>query len=355
MIDKRQFGKMPDGQTVDSYILTNNNGMAVEILTLGAIIRSWKLACDPSVDIVLGFDSVAEYLSDQSYLGRTVGRYANRIENGKFTLAEKTYSVSTNLQGNCLHGGVEGFHNRIWAVTKTQDNPSPSVTLSLTSEDGDQGFPGTLKVDVTFSLDQEDRLTIEYHGLCNQDTVFNPTQHSYFNLAGHDSGSIFDQQITLAANYYTPADENAIPTGDIKSVDNTAFDLRQPTPFKQAIQQQDEAIKAANGLDHNWCVDGFTPAQEKLNWVADVTEPKSGRVLVTETTMPGAQIYTGNFIGENTLGKNNTRYAAYHGFCIESQFYPNSPNQAEFPSATLRANSPFVSRTSYQIKQKSQQ
>ncbi|MBU2876659.1 MULTISPECIES: aldose epimerase family protein [Aliiglaciecola] len=355
MIDTNQFGKMPDGQVVDSYILTNKNGMSVEILTLGAIIRSWTLATDPNVDIVLGFDSVDDYLSDQSYLGRTVGRYANRIEKGLFKIAEKQYSVSTNLQGNCLHGGVDGFHNRIWSVSNLLERPDPSITLSLISEDGDQGFPGTLTVDVIFTLDQEDRLTIEYRGLCNQDTVFNPTQHSYFNLAGHDSGGIFDQQITLSANFYTPADENAIPTGEIRSVDNTAFDLRQPTPFGKAIKQQDEEIKAASGLDHNWCVDGFSQDQQKLQLVAQVTEPKSGRTLVTETTMPGAQIYTGNFLGENTLGKNNTKYAAYHGFCIESQFYPNSPNQAAFPSATLLANTPFVSRTSYQVKQKSQQ
>ncbi|MEP4888499.1 MAG: aldose epimerase family protein [Aliiglaciecola sp.] len=355
MIDKSQFGQMPDGQIIDSYILTNNNGMSVEILTLGAIIRSWRLATDPSVDIVLGFDNVTDYLSDQSYLGRTVGRYANRIKDGEFKIADKSYSVSTNLQGNCLHGGVDGFHNRLWSVTNTEDDLYPSVTLRLTSDDGDQGFPGTLNLDVTFSLDQEDRLTIEYHALSSQDTVFNPTQHSYFNLAGHDSGTIFDQQIQLSANNYTPADENAIPTGEIKPVKDTAFDLRQLTPFGQAINQQDQAIKAANGLDHNWCVEGFSTAQDKLQWVADVIEPKSGRVLITHTTMPGVQIYTGNFIGEATLGKNNIKYAPYHGFCIETQFYPDSPNQAEFPSATLPANTAFVSKTSYQIKQKSQQ
>ncbi|GAC15575.1 aldose epimerase family protein [Aliiglaciecola lipolytica] len=348
MIEKSEFGQMPDGQKIECYTLCNDNGMRVEILTLGAIIRSWKLANESATDIVLGFDSVDEYLADQGYIGRTVGRYANRIENGRFNIDGNEYAVSTNLQGNCLHGGVDGFHNRVWTAGKIAEQPNPSITLSLISEDGDQGFPGTLAVDVTFSLDQEDRLTIEYHALSNQDTVFNPTQHSYFNLAGHQSGNIFAQQIKVFSDHYTPADKNAIPTGEVKSVENTAFDLRAGMSFYDAIHQQDEEIQVANGLDHNWCAKDFNSNQENLNLVAEVTEPNSGRKLITRTSMPGVQVYTGNFIGE-TKGKDNAKYADYQGFCIESQFYPDSPNQAHFPSATLIAKHPFISRTSYQI------
>ncbi|GAA0855502.1 aldose epimerase family protein [Aliiglaciecola litoralis] len=349
MIEKRQFGNMPNGQTVDAYTLTNDNGMSIDILTLGATIRSWKLAQHNPTDVVLGFDSVDDYLADQGYMGRTVGRYANRIEKGQFQLNGETYNVSTNLQGNSLHGGVVGFHNRIWKVSDALDRSKASIILRLTSEDGDQGFPGNLRVDVTFTLDDNNCLTIDYRARSDQDTVFNPTQHSYFNLAGHDSGAIYEQRINAFASHYTPANNQAIPSGEIKAVRNTAFDLNQSKTFGSLIHQPDPEIQTASGLDHNWCVDGFKSDQSALQLAAEVTEPATGRKLLVRTSMPGIQIYTGNFIGTSPVGKGGVTYAPYSGFCIESQFYPNSPNQTGFPSSVLKANATFVSSTSYQI------
>jgi aldose 1-epimerase len=349
VIEKRQFGTMPNGQLVEAYTLTNHTGTSVEILTLGATIRSWKLSDHNALDMVLGFDSVADYLADQGYIGRTVGRYANRIAKGHFEISGAQHQVSTNLQDNSLHGGVDGFHNRVWRVSNIQQSPVPTLTLSLTSKDGDQGFPGNLNVSVSFTLDDNHCLTIEYRGVSDKDTVFNPTQHSYFNLAGHDSGDIFAQKIQANASHYTPANADAIPTGEIKSVTGTAFDLSVESTFDKLVHQQDPEIQAANGLDHNWCVDGYTSQSQQLRLAAVVTEPQSGRKLVTHTTMPGIQIYTGNFIGDTAKGKNRANYAPYCGFCIETQFYPNSPNEPSFPSALLKANTEFVSRTSYQI------
>ncbi|WJG08739.1 aldose epimerase family protein [Aliiglaciecola sp. LCG003] len=349
MIEQTLFGHMPDGHPITSYTLTNQNNMSVEVLTLGATIRSWQLGDPKQTDIVLGFDCVDDYLADQGYLGRTVGRYANRIENGLFKIDGNPIKVSTNLQGNSLHGGVDGFHNRIWTVTKQANSAEPSICLSLISEDGDQGFPGTLSVDVTMQLDKHNCLSIEYRAISNQDTVFNPTQHTYFNLAGHDSGQVFEQLIKVHASHYTPANEQAIPTGELKSVKGTAFDLQHFTKLGTLIHQDDAQIKAASGLDHNWCVDGFDAAQQHLQLAAEVIEPISGRKLIARTTMPGVQVYTGNFIGSDLIGKNDQHYCAHQGFCIESQFYPNSPNVAHFPSPILRAGQSFVSTTSYQI------
>lgn len=351
MIEKRVFGSMPDGQAVQAYSLTNTKGTSIEILTLGATIRSWKLAGDKTIDVVLGYDTVDDYLADQGYLGRTVGRYANRIAKGQFKLNNRKHQVSTNLQGNALHGGIDGFHNRLWQVADNQAYDSNVVCMSLYSEDGDQGFPGNLQVTVLFSLDDSNCLTIEYRAQCDQDTLFNPTQHSYFNLAGHDSGVIYDQKIKAYASFYTPADEQAIPLGDIKAVAGSAFDLSHELPFGTLIDQKDPEIRSASGLDHNWCVDGFSPDQSKMNLAAVVTEPERGRQLIMRTSMPGLQIYTGNFIGSLPIGKGKVTYSPYCGFCLESQFYPDSPNQPGFPSPVLKANTAFVSRTSYQILQ----
>lgn len=347
-IQQQVFGTMPDGEQVDSFTLSNNQGSSVTLLTLGATIQSWKINDhNGQSDIVLGFDKVEGYLADQGYIGRTVGRYANRIANGRFCIDGTEYNVSTNLQGNSLHGGVDGFHNRIWSVGGLVDD-SPSVTLNLLSPDGDQGFPGNLEVKVTFTLDDDNCLSIEYYAQSDKDTLFNPTQHSYFNLAGHDSGDILSQQVRLMASHYTPADEHAIPTGEIISVKNTAFDLTQLSVLAERVKSQDPEIKAASGLDHNWCIDGFDPAQHTARTAATIVDPKSARKLIMRTTMPGVQVYTANFLGD-TQGKEGALYGQYHGVCLESQFYPNSPNEPGFPSPVLRKDSEFRSTTTYQL------
>lgn len=347
MLTTTEFGTTQDGQTVQAFHLTNSNNVSVVILSLGATIQQWRLP--DGCDIVLGFDTLADYLQDQAYLGRTVGRYANRIENGQFTLNEIQHNVSTNLQGNSLHGGVNGFHNRIWTLSDSDNSHTPSITLTLVSEDGDQGFPGTLTVDVCFSLNNDNCLHIAYSASCDQDTVFNPTQHSYFNLAGHDSGNVNGHQIQVFASHYTPANSGGIPTGELKSVTQTPFDLRHPIAIGLANSQQDPEIQSTQGLDHNFCLDEFDPKQQTMTVAAIVTEPNSGRKLITCTSMPGVQIYTANFLGGHPLGKGGKAYSQYQGFCVESQFYPNSPNQHNFPSPVVRKGHSFRSMTSYQV------
>lgn len=349
MLKTTTFGTMPDGQKVEAITLVNSNGMQVTLLTLGATIQKWCLADANHTDIVLGFDSLEDYLNDTAYLGRTVGRYANRIAKGRFKLEGQPYQVSVNLQGNALHGGSQGFHNRVWRVIDTQQSPSPAVTLQLISEDGDQGFPGTLTVTVQVSLDDTDTLNIEYRASSDKDTVFNPTQHSYFNLAGHDSGEVLNQHLQVLASHYTPADESGIPSGEIRAVHGNAFDLTQLRPIGEINQQDDPQLRQTQGLDHNFCLDGFDESQTQSRLVAVAMEPVSGRKLLTRTSMPGAQIYTGNFLGATPVGKKGVRYGAYHGFCIESQFYPDSPNQPTFPSTMLRKGEHFHSLTSYQV------
>ncbi|GAB5379110.1 aldose epimerase family protein [Aliiglaciecola sp. M165] len=350
MIERTQFGTMPDGQIVESFIMTNKNGISVEILTLGAIIRSWTINDENQTDIVLGFDTVEDYLADQGYIGRTVGRYANRIEKGQFSLGGVPFQVNTNLQGHCLHGGKDGFHNRLWRVTHIDDDEQQmSLRLRIISQDGDQGFPGTLRVDVTFALDQDNGLTITYEAESDADTVFNPTQHSYFNLAGHDSGEVFEQSLQVVSRHYTPANSQGIPTGEIREVEGTAFDLNDASKLEELIHHTDPQITAANGLDHNWCIENFDPKQQTLQLAAIASDAKHGRKLLVHTTMPGVQVYTGNFVGDKPKGKGDVTYGPYHAFCVESQFYPNSPNESAFPSPELKAGETFISKTRYQI------
>lgn len=347
MIVRNSFGKMPDGSEVEAITLENALGNQVVILTLGATIQQWNLATD-SVDLVLGFDSVEDYLTDAHYIGRTVGRYANRIAAGKFAIDGDGHQVSVNQKGNSLHGGESGFHNRLWEIAAIDDSETPSVTVTLTSPDGDQGFPGTLVTQVTFTLDNHDCLTIHYTAECDKDTVFNPTQHTYFNLRGHNSGKVFDQQVRLIASQYTPADDRGIPTGEVKTTRGTPFDLSELQPFGQLIKHQHPEIVAANGLDHNWCIDGFDPTQIEERLAAVTVDPASGRKMLTRTSMPGLQVYTANFLGAANA-KQGSKYAPFDGFCLESQFYPNSPNEPAFPSPVLRKGQKFQSTTSYQI------
>lgn len=353
MITIQHFGQMPDGQDVERYSLINQHNMQVDILTYGAIIQRWLVPGEKPTDIVLGFDDLNSYVNDSSYIGRTVGRYANRIANGQFKLKGNRYQVSTNLGEHSLHGGKNGFSARVWQVKVLSEQDNPSIELSLESEDGDQGFPGKLLAKVTFSLTESNSLHICYEAEADQDTLFNPTQHSYFNLAGHDSGHIGQQVVSVNADKNTPTAELSIPTGELADVQNSAFDLRQPQPFETSLSMADADIKLTNGLDHNWCVNGFSVdaqgIQNSINRAAEVYEPNSGRRLIVNTSMPGIQVYTANFIGDDLAGKANAVYATHHAFCLETQFYPDSPNQQGFPSAELKKGMKFKSITEYVV------
>ncbi|MDU0356461.1 aldose epimerase family protein, partial [Paraglaciecola aquimarina] len=338
MIKSRHFGTLANGQEVTQYTLINKQGVSVDILTLGGILRRFQLPTSQgNKDIVLGFDTLEEYLTDGSYLGALVGRYANRIAQGKFSLNDQEFRVEVNQAGNCLHGGKVGFNAYPWNVEVLAENETPSLKLSILSWDGDQGFPGSIQVDVIYTLTENNTLRIEYFAKTDKDTVFNPTNHAYFNLNGHNSGSVKDHLISLVASSYTPTNENAIPTGEIASVKGTPFDLTELSPIKIALASSHPQIKYGNGLDHNMCLDNFSPIQTKANFAGTCVSDEAQIKMDVFTSMPGMQIFTANHF-KDMPGKSAAIYQANQGVCFESQFYPDSPNQPHFPSPILKAN-----------------
>jgi aldose 1-epimerase len=356
---------MPDGTPVEQFCLTNRQGVSVEILNLGGIIRRWLIPNDKSLhtDIVLGFDTVDEYLSDDSYLGAVVGRYANRINSGKFYLVGKHYQTDINQGGNCLHGGSHGFNNKVWQSTVLSSADNPSIMLQLLSPDGDQGFPGAISVKVIYTLTEHNRLRIEYFATADQTTLYNPTNHSYFNLSGHNSGSVKAHQVQILASHFTPTDQHAIPIGEIAAVDNTPFDLKTLTTISVPLASNHQQIQYGNGLDHNLCLDSYEPQSKAAIYVgqAVVGQAVVGQAVVGQastkssdislkiyTNMPGLQIFTANHFA-NKKGKGDALYQAHQGVCFETQFYPDTPNQPNFPSATLEAGREFYCVTEYEV------
>jgi aldose 1-epimerase len=352
MITEKEFGHTPDGTPVAQFTLGNKQGIEVDILSLGGIIRSWRLPVtdDKALDIVLGFDSLADYLADQSYLGAVVGRYANRIKHGRFNLEGKSYQVDVNQGGNCLHGGTVGFNSRVWQVQILDSGDCPSLALKLCSEDGDQGFPGKLEAKVVYTLSADNTLRIEYFAKAEQTTLYNPTQHAYFNLAGHQSGSIASHDVQLNASQYTPSDANAIPTGEFADVTNTPFDLRTLTPITMGLNSEHQQIAFGNGYDHNWCLDDYVAELQQPFLAAIAIDRQSGRKLSVHTTMPGMQLYTANYLGAEPIGKEGVSYQPRGGICFETQFYPDAPNQPQFPSPVLVKDKAFYSVTEYHIR-----
>jgi aldose 1-epimerase len=348
MIKQSTFGTMPDGTAVEQFCLTNQQGVSVEILSLGGIIRRWLIPNNKNnpTDIVLGYDSVNDYLADDSYLGALVGRYANRINKGKFCLAGKDYQTDINLGDNCLHGGSCGFNSKVWQCSVLSNSEVPSIMLQLSSPDGDQGFPGEITVKVIYTLTEQNRLKIEYFAAAEQTTLYNPTNHSYFNLSGHNSGSVDTHQIQLLASHYTPTDDRAIPTGEIAEVLNTPFDFRSLTTISQPLDSDHQQIKFGNGLDHNLCLDAYTPQSKVATYAGQAVS--SDINLKIYTNMPGIQIFTANHFGDKK-GKEDALYQAHQGVCFETQFYPDTPNQRHFPSATLEAGKEFYSVTEYEV------
>lgn len=350
MIDQSTFGRMPDGTEVEQFCLTNNNNVSVEILNLGGIIRRWLIPNNQNghTDIVLGFDTVDDYLSDDSYLGAVIGRYANRINKGKFSLAGSNYQTDINQGGNCLHGGSQGFNSKVWQSTVLSNGDNPSIMLQLISPDGDQGFPGTISVKVIYSLTEHNRLKIEYFATPEQTTLYNPTNHSYFNLSGHNSGSVKSHQVQVLASHFIPTDKHAIPTGEIADVDNTPFDLRPLTTISQPLTSDHQQIEYGNGLDHNLCLDAFEPQSKLATYAGKALTKDTDFTLKIYTNMPGIQIFTANHFS-NKKGKDDALYQAHQGVCFETQFYPDTPNHPNFPSATLEAGKKFYSITEYEV------
>ena len=327
------------GKAVELYTITDPQ-LTVEITNFGAHIVSIEAAdrAGKRADVVLGFKTLAGYQADpKTYMGSVVGRYGNRIANGKFTLDGKTYTIPANDHGNALHGGTEGFDRRVW----TGHQIANGVELTLVSPDGDMGFPGELTVHVRYVLEGAS-LKIEYSATTTKPTVLNLTNHSYFNLGGESSGSILNEQIMIPASRYTPVDAKLIPTGQLAPVAGTPLDFLKPTVIGERIDADSEQLKIAGGYDHNFVLDA---KGHDLHLAAKVVDPASGRTLIVTTTQPGVQFYSGNFLDGTLTGAGGTKYEKHAGFCLETQHFPDSPNHPQFPSTRLNPGETMVSET----------
>jgi len=345
-LKKESFGKLADGTPVDSYTLTNKNGVEVKITNYGATITSIK-APDKNgkfEDVVLGYDSIDGYLAKNPHLGAVAGRYANRIAKGQFTLNGKTYTLAKNNGENHLHGGPKGFYQVLWTATPAESKDG--VTMHYLSKDGEEGYPGNLDVTVTYTLTDINELKIAYAATTDKDTILNLTNHSYFNLAGAGNGDILKHELKINAPQITPVDKTLIPTGDVRQVAGTPFDFSKLTAIGAHINDPDEQLIIGKGYDHNFVLDVNnsigTPAVE-------VYEPTTGRVMQVYTDQPGVQLYTGNFLDGTITGKGGKVYNQRYGFCLETQHYPDSPNKPNFPNVVLKPGQRFVSTTIFKF------
>ncbi|MCF2504253.1 galactose mutarotase [Dyadobacter sp. CY107] len=349
-ISKESFGKLPDGQEADLYTLTNAKGMTVNITNYGGIIT--KLTAPDKngefADVVLGFDSLAPYLAGHPFFGALVGRYGNRIAKGKFKLNDKEYKLAINNGPNALHGGIKGFDKVIWKATEMNQDSVVGLQLEYVSKDMEEGYPGTLTVKVVYTLDNDNALTINYTATTDKATVVNLTNHSYFNLTGLKR-DILDHEIQIESDSIVPVDTTLIPTGKLRAVEGTPFDFRKPTKISAGINKvEDEQIKNGGGYDHCWVLKRSEPG---LVLFATATDPESGRKLEAFTTEPAVQFYTGNFLDGTLKGKNAT-YVKRFGFCLETEHYPDSPNQPQFPTTVLNPGDTYQTTTKYRFSAK---
>ena len=344
------FGRTADGTVVDLITLRNGNGIEMTVLTYGGIIKSLKTPDKSGTfdDIVLGFDSLESYLPPNKppYFGALIGRYGNRIAKGKFTLDGHTYTLPINNDPNSLHGGNRGFDKVVWTPDAFQHGDGVGVVLTYTSADGEEGYPGTLKAKVTYTLTEDNRLVVDYEATTDKATVVNLTQHSYFNLSAGKSADILGHELMLNAAQYTPVDATLIPTGEIASVDGTPFDFRAPTAIGARIDAKNEQLTRGKGYDHNWVL---TRDHDGLSLAAKVTEPLTGRTMTIETTEPGIQFYSGNFLDGTLTGKGGRVYPHRGGFCLETQHFPDSPNHPNFPSTTLKPGDTYKTQTVFKF------
>ena len=348
MVNKKTFGTTADGKAVDIYTLSNAHGVEARVITYGGILVSLRVPDKNGHldDVVLGFDSFEGYSKPGPYFGAICGRYANRIAAGKFSVDGKEYTLAKNNGPNSLHGGLKGFDKVVWQAEQFQKQEGVGVILTYTSPDGEEGFPGNLKVKVTYTLTDRNELTLDYQATTDKTTPVNLTNHSYFNLAGAGKSDILGQVVMLNADHFTPVDSTLIPTGKIESVKGTPLDFTKPTAIGARINDQNEQLKLGGGYDHNFVLNR---KGEGLTLAARVVEPTSGRVLEVDTTEPGVQLYTGNFLDGTLMGKNGITYQHRYGFCLETQHYPDSPNQPDFPSTILRPGQIYRTRTAFKF------
>ena len=342
-IPKQSFGTTKDGQAVDLYTMTNPSGTSVGIITYGGTVQSLTVKSRTGMlsDVVLGFDSMVGYEGEHPYFGALIGRYGNRIAKGKFSLNGKDYTLATNNGPNHLHGGIKGFNRQVWQAKEVGEN---ALELTYVSKDGEEGYPGTLTAVVRYTLTPANELRIDYRATTDADTVVNLTNHSYFNLAG--SADNLTHQLEIYADRFTPVDAGLIPTGELRPVAGTPFDFTTPHAIGERIEAKDDQLKLGGGYDHNFV---FTKHDGQLNLVAKVTEATSGRVMEVLTTEPGVQFYTGNFLDGSLRGKGARSYGRRAAFCLETQHFPDSPNQPKFPSTLLKAGETRKSTTVYRF------
>ena len=344
-ITKRNFGTDGQGREVTLYTLENQSGMKAEVTDLGAILVNLYVPDKAGhlEDVVLGFDSAESYLKNGSFFGATIGPSANRIGGAKFEIDGVAYAVDVNDGPNNLHSHMEqGYHKQLWEAQVGEDN----VCFTIHDTDGNMGFPGNKVLQVTYTLDDKNGLTLHYHGTSDRKTILNPTNHTYFNLNGHKAGSIEGHQLQLMASCYTPVAEGAIPTGEIAAVAGTVMDFTQPKTVGKEIRDSFEQLLLTQGYDHNWVVDGW---DGQLRLIAVLTAPESGRRMLTYSTLPGVQFYAGNCITPEP-GKDGAYYEKRSGLCLETQYYPDSIHQPQFPSCVFGKGREYDSTTVYRFE-----
>ncbi len=351
MIEKNVYGKLQDGTEIYVYTLKNDKGAEAKIINYGATVVSLT-APDRNgkySDIVLGWENLQGYVNGSTYFGAIVGRYGNRIAKGKFTLDGKTYQLSINDGQNTLHGGKIGFDKRVWKSEEVKSKLGSAVKFTYVSPDGEEGFPGTLTLSVTYTLMNNNELKLEYKATTDKPTILNPTHHSYFNLSGDFKKPILDHILQINADEFTPVDKGLIPTGVFEKVEGTPMDFRKPTAIGARINDNFEQLKIAGGYDHNFVLRNYNG---KVREVADVYEPTTGRHMEVFTDQPGIQFYSGNFLNGTQIGKDGIAYPHRAGFCLETQHYPDSPNEPKWPSVVLKPGQTFHSTTIYKFSAK---
>jgi aldose 1-epimerase len=348
---KEAFGKLADGTPVEAILLSNTHGMKVRVLAWGAALQELVVpGRKGATDVILGYDDMTGYLKASNYFGATVGRYANRIAKGRFTLDGKVYELATNDGPNALHGGVRGFDKHLWTIDRVASGAkSASATLTYTSPDGEEGYPGTMKVTATFTLTETNELEVTYRATSDKPTIANITNHSYFNLGGVAAGhSATEALVTIPAAHYTPVDTTLIPTGEIRSVEGTPFDFRKPRRVSERIRDgRDEQLRIGRGYDHNWVVSRAPVSGLQL--MAKVEDPVSGRTMQIFSNQPGVQFYTGNFLDGTATGKGGVIYRQGDGLCFEPQVFPDTPNKPSFGSARLDPGQTYENRIVYRF------
>ena len=343
---ERVWGSTEGGEQARLYTLRNTAGIEVAITDFGGHIVSIKTPDKHGkfADIALGFDDLSGYQEKNPYFGASVGRYANRIAGGRFTLEGKQYQLPVNNGENSLHGGTKGFDKRLWKSREVPGEGGSALELTYVSQDGEEGYPGTLTSTVLFTLKEENELQLDYSATTDAATVLNLTNHSYFDLTGQPASEITGHKITINADSFTPVNRHLIPTGELRSVAGTPFDFRQPALIGARIDEDDEQLKLALGYDHNFVLNGHG-----LRLAARAEDPGSGRTLEVHTTQPGVQFYSGNHLDGSVAGKGGVRYRFRYGFCLETQHFPDSPNQASFPSTELRPGQLFHQQTVFKF------